>query len=121
MKLLWIPLLFLHFGCTAVYFKSKGMIPLSVGSKKNHIKKSEVKGISEFYLYGIIPKTDQTIYIDELLLKKAGMRSAANISIYEFQTFGDMMTTMFSLGFYIPTRYKITAFGPVEVRDESDR
>ena len=44
----------IHVGCTTVYFKSKGMIPLSVGGKKNHIKKSEVKGISEFYLYGII-------------------------------------------------------------------
>ena len=42
MKLLLIPLLFLHVGCTTVYFKSKGMIPLSVGGKKNHIKKAQL-------------------------------------------------------------------------------
>jgi hypothetical protein len=103
--------------CTTVHFKSGGQLELYVGGKVDHVKKVVAKGKSEFYLFGIIPSKSHTIYIDEVLFK-AGMKSAANISIFEYQTAEDMWISFFSMGFYIPTRYKIWAYGRLDADDD---
>ena len=99
--------------CTTVQFKSSGRLDISVGGKAKHVRKLEIEGLSEFYLFGIIPKKNHIVYIDQELIK-VGLKSAANVSIQEYQTAGDMWISFFSMGFYIPTRFKISAYGPID-------
>ncbi len=110
-------LLLFTISCTTVHFKSSGKLDLYAGGKSDHVKKVVVKGKSEFYFYGVIPSKHHTIYIDQVLLN-AGMKSAANISIFEYQTKADMWMSFFSMGFYIPTRYKIWAYGTLDDDEE---
>ena len=58
------------------------------------------------------------VYIDQELLK-VGIKSAANITILEYQTVGDMWMSFFSMGFYIPTRFKISAYAPLDDDDKN--
>ncbi len=101
---------FLTVNCTTIHFKNSGKIDVFLGGKEGYNQQTTVSGLSEIYFYGFFPKKAHAIYIDEVL-QKAGMTSAANISISEYQTAEDMLASFFSMGFYIPTRYKITAFG----------
>jgi hypothetical protein len=111
-------ILFCLSSCTTVQFKSSGQLDLYVGGKSNHVRKLEIEGLSEFYLFGIIPKKNHIVYIDQELLK-VGIKSAANITILEYQTVGDMWMSFFSMGFYIPTRFKISAYAPLDDDDKN--
>jgi hypothetical protein len=95
--------------CTSIHYRSKGLIATSFSPRPNHVHRTEVTGIKEFYLWGLLPR-EQTVYLDEEL-GKGGLVSAANITIEEYQTVGDKFATWLSFGLYVPRTYKVRGFG----------
>lgn len=69
----------------------------------------EISGKKEFYLWGLLPK-EHDVFIDKVL-SEAGLVSAANIQIEEYQTTGDKLWSWISFGLFIPLTYKVRGFG----------
>ncbi|MCF8060106.1 MAG: hypothetical protein K9K67_12470 [Bacteriovoracaceae bacterium] len=95
--------------CTNLSFQGKGLIPLYLTDRPDHTKFAEVKGTKEFYLWGLIAP-DQDVFLDEEFYK-VGLVSASAISVHEFQRTSSFWKAFFSLGFYIPKDYVISAYG----------
>lgn len=99
-------------GCTHIRYESEGFIPLYLGQRENHRHKVEIGGVKEFYLWGRIHPDDH-VFIDEEFYNQ-GLLSVGEIEVTQFQTLNQFLTAFFSLGFYIPISYKITAKGAKE-------
>lgn len=95
--------------CTSINYRSSGLISTSFSPKPKHINLAKVEGKKEFYLWGLLPK-EHTVLIDEEM-SRAGLISAANITIEEYQTLGDKFATWLSFGLYVPRSYKVRGFG----------
>ncbi|MBK27084.1 MAG: hypothetical protein CME70_23975 [Halobacteriovorax sp.] len=95
--------------CTSIRYRSTGVIATSFSPKPMHVHQTNVEGRKEFYLWGLVPN-EHTVEIDKEM-SRAGLISAANITIEEYQTLGDKFATWLSLGLYIPRSYKVRGFG----------
>lgn len=108
----YFPLLFVFLllsGCSTIHYRNTNAIPLFVGPTVNHsLKKSRV-GHVNFFLWGAVPRIHY-IFVDQEV-KDMGFVSGANVAIEEFQTWGDMFLTLFSLGIVISKSYRIDAYG----------
>ncbi len=102
-------LIFTLSACTSITFQSRGLIPVFITPKDQHNTFVKTSGQKEFYLWGLIGP-DTIVEVDRELIDQ-GLASAANISLYEYQTFGSFCKSLLSLGLYIPKPYKMTAFG----------
>lgn len=102
-------------GCTQMTFKSKGLIPLYMTQRVNHKHYREIKGVKEFYLWGLVGP-DPSVYMDELFYEQ-GLLSVANITVQEFKRPWDFWKSFLSLGFYVPKNFKVSGFG-VQTTDE---
>jgi hypothetical protein len=92
-----------------MHYRSSGVISTSFSPKAGHDHLKEIVGKKEFYLWGLVPK-DHTVEVD-IQLSKAGLISAANITIEEYQTTEDLIYSWLSFGLYIPRTYKVKGFG----------
>jgi hypothetical protein len=102
-------LMSLSIGCSTIHYRNSNTIPVFVGPTPNHsIKKSRV-GRTQFFLWGAVPRLHY-VFVDQEI-KDMGFVSGANVSIEEFQTWGDFALTLFSLGIVIPKSYRIEAYG----------
>lgn len=95
--------------CTTIHYRSSGLIAASFSPKKDHIHHTKSVGKKEFYLWGLLPK-EHVVLVDEEM-SKAGLISAANITIEEYQTSSDKAWSWISLGLFIPRTYKVRGFG----------
>lgn len=95
--------------CTSIHYRSSGIISTSFSPKPNHVRQAKVEGTKEFYLWGLYP-AEHTVHLDKEMAR-AGLISAANITIEEYQTTGDKFATWLSFGLYVPRSYKIRGFG----------
>jgi len=102
-------------GCTQISFQSKGLIPVYSSQRPDHQNIVTLKGTKEFYLWGLIGPDDK-VYLDEELYDQ-GLVVASNITIQEYQEVSSFLKAFFSLGFYIPKNYKVTAHG-LEANDD---
>lgn len=102
--------LVLFCSCTTVHYRSSGKMEVTLAARVEHDHRVEARGHKEFYLWGKIPTSDHTVFLDKELWDQ-GLVSAANLNITEYQSMGDMIVSWLSLGMYIPVRYKITAYG----------
>ncbi|MBT3586258.1 MAG: hypothetical protein HN509_15230 [Halobacteriovoraceae bacterium] len=96
-------------GCTTIHYRTKGNIAAAIAPKNEHKHRVEIKGKKEFYLWGLLP-ANQVVYVDDEMAN-AGLISAANIRISEFQTRSDFIYGLISFGMYVPKSYKIVGFG----------
>ncbi len=94
--------------CTSLTFHSRGLIPLSVGPLEKHETPVEVRGIKQFYLWGLVGP-DSLVEMDRELAN-AGIASAAGVKVHYHSTFESLWKSWISLGMYLPTPYKISAF-----------
>lgn len=95
--------------CTTIHYRSSGLIATSFSPKEGHIHNTKVEGKKEFYLWGFLPK-EHVVLVDKEM-SRAGLISAANITIEEYQTTTDKVWTWISLGLFIPRTYKVRGFG----------
>ena len=84
--------------------------------KELHHDYFEVQGEHNFYLWGLTPE-EQTVELDTLAMDQ-GMVSAANFSIREYQSFGNMLMTFVTLGLITPMNYEIKGFGVLKEKIE---
>ena len=105
----WTYFLALAFpACTSLTFQSSGQIPLFVSIREKHETPVEARGIKQFYLWGLIGP-DSTINIDQEL-RDLGVDSAASLRVASEPSFESLWKSWFSLGFYLPRPWHITAF-----------
>lgn len=96
-------------GCTSIKFQGKGLIPLYLTPRPDHVHRVTVEGRKEFYLWGLIGP-DDSVYMDEEFYDN-GLISVASIDIQEYQKPLSYWKAILSLGFYIPKDYLITGLG----------
>ncbi|MCR9203214.1 MAG: hypothetical protein NXH75_01455 [Halobacteriovoraceae bacterium] len=95
--------------CTSIKFHGKGLIPLYLTPRPDHVHRVTVEGRKEFYLWGLIGPDDD-VYMDEQFYDN-GLISVASIDIQEFQKPSSYWKAILSLGFYIPKDYVISGLG----------
>lgn len=98
--------------CTHITYQSDGLIPIWLTTQPDHRHDVVVEGVKEFYLWGRI-NPDNYVYIDEEFYNE-GYLSIGSLEVQQYQTFGQFMSAFFSLGFYIPTSYRLTGKGARE-------
>lgn len=95
--------------CTSITFQGKGLIPLYLTPRPDHVSYVEIQGQKEFYLWGLIGPDDQ-VFLDEVFYE-SGLVSVAAVDIQEYQTSASFWKAVFSLGFYIPKDYMVSGHG----------
>lgn len=94
--------------CSTTEVSTDRSIPMFVGAWENHSIKREIELTQEYYLWGLVPgKMVQKL---DLILSKEGAVSAANTTVKYYQSWSDLLKTIFSLGFYCPMTLKIESF-----------
>lgn len=111
-------LLVLLVSCSNMRYISNGSIPTYVGKKEFHHDYFEFQGEKKFFLWGLSP-SEQVVELDKIASNQ-GMVSAANFSIREYQTFGNMLMTFFTLGLITPISYEVKGFGVLQRDDRDD-
>ena len=105
----WTYFLALAFpACTSLTFQSRGQIPLYVSPREKHETLVEAHGTKQFYLWGLIGP-DRAVNLDRELAAR-GVDSAAGLRVAYESNFESLWKSWFSLGFYLPRPWRITAF-----------
>lgn len=102
-------LAFLLGSCSSLKFTSQGIIPLYLSRVEKHKKKREIEGTLQTFLWGNFPKTHELLIDKEL--RSSGLIEASNIKIEHWQSFGQVLTSVLSLGMIAPVSYRIKANG----------
>lgn len=105
-------LLLSSMGCTQIDYRSKGYIPVYLSERPHHKHKIVLKGVKEFYLWGKI-RHDHSVDIDEEFFGN-GFLSISELQTSQYQTLSQFLTSFFSLGFYIPLTYRLSAQGAMD-------
>lgn len=97
---------FLLTSCSSIEYTSQDTIPVFVGTTPNHNKSKTISGTKQFYLWGLLPEKHQ-VFLDEEF-DRLKVDSIAEVQIEEYQTVGNFLKTIISLGMYVPINYKLT-------------
>ena len=95
--------------CTTMHFRSQGDVRLVVGLKDEHHIIRDIEGVKQYFLWGTIPRV-HSVRVDKEV-EDLGFTSGANVSVEEYQSFGNFVLSILSLGMYIPKNYRITVYG----------
>jgi hypothetical protein len=95
--------------CSSTTYQGSGTIPIYVGPRADNLAPFQLSGRHEFYWWGRWPN-QIIIDLDQLILDD-GHVAAANLSIMEYRTFGDWITSIASFGLYTPVSFMVSGFG----------
>lgn len=118
MNLINFSLLLLTLSCTTIHFRSNNTVPVTFEGNPSHQRMVEVRGVRDFYFWGIEPDHHE-VFIDTEL-KKAGISSLSKTIIYEQKDPQDMVISFLTFGLYLPRSWTIMGYteGKAQLSDK---